>query len=244
MKKILLIASLCFSTLTFAQTYEASTTVGNNNEVSLKVSLDASNSTATFTVTGPSASWFGIGYGTTNMTGYAIMHNVTNIDGGAEKEYNMTGNQAPTAQGTQNLTNVSKNTTGGNITYVYTRALNSGDADDFEFTANEQTIDIAYAIAGGTTFDYHGNSNRGTKKLEFKKLSIEETTGNGIFVNNSIATVGNNQSMDWKMYDLHGRLVKEANNASEFNYQDLANGFYILRASSEKSTSTLKVYKK
>lgn len=146
-----------------AQIRTASTTVGSSNDMDLEVTINDFTGVTSFEVTGPSSKWFAAAFNTTNMNGYAIVHNNS---GGNPVEYTMNGNGAPTLQATQNLQGITSSTSGTEKTFNYTRLNNTGNSDDYTFTTTTSSLNIAYAIGSGASLAYHG-PNRGSATLTF-----------------------------------------------------------------------------
>lgn len=243
MKKILLLASLCVTSITFAQKFEGSVTLGNNDEMEVMISLDQSTSKATFTVTGDTASWFGLGVGTTNMQGYAIMHNVVDKANGDAREYKMSGNTAPAEQASQDLSQTSKTVNGSKVTFVYTRDFDTSDGDDYTFDVTKLTIPLSYAIANGNTFDYHGNGNRGASQIVLKNIGLDEINNQfEILINTDFASISENTDANWNVFDMTGKNVLEVRNANQISFSNLKTGFYILKADVQGTINTRKLY--
>ena len=161
--KTFFIAFSLISGLSYAQIRIASTTVGSGNDMTIDVTINDFTGTTSFEVSGPSSKWFAAAFNTTNMNGYAIVHN---NNGGDPDEYTMNGNGAPTLQVTQNLDNITSSTSGTVKTFEYTRDNNTGNTDDYTFTTTTPSLNIAYAIGSGVNLAYHG-PNRGSAVLTF-----------------------------------------------------------------------------
>ena len=146
-----------------AQIRTASTTVGSSNDMDIEVTINGFTGVTSFEVSGPSSLWFAAAYNTTNMNGYAVVHNNS---GGNPVEYTMNGNGAPTLQTTQNLQNITSSTSGTVKTFNYTRLNDTGNSNDYTFTTSTTSLDIAYAIGSGSSLAYHG-PNRGSATLTF-----------------------------------------------------------------------------
>lgn len=159
-----LLSILFLTSLTsIAQIRTASTTVGSSNDVDIEVTINDFTGVTSFEVSGPSSLWFATAYNTTNMNGYAIVHNNS---GGNPVEYTMNGNGAPTLQTNQNLQNITSSTSGAVKTFNYTRLNNTGNTNDYTFSTTTTSLNIAYAIGSGASLAYHG-PNRGSATLTF-----------------------------------------------------------------------------
>jgi len=161
--KTFIFAFSLISSLSYAQIRTATATVGSGNDMTLDVTINDFTGVTSFEVSGPSSKWFASAFNTSNMNGYA---QVLNNNGGNPVEYTMNGNGAPTLQTTQNLQNITSSTSGTVKTFNYTRANNTGNADDYTFTTSTTSLNIAYAIGSGVNLAYHG-TNRGSSVLTF-----------------------------------------------------------------------------
>jgi hypothetical protein len=76
---------------------------------------------------------------------------------------NLTGYSAPATDAQQNWTITSDQVAGGVRTVIATRALSTGDPNDYTFTAAAGTLSLIWARANTNSFNYayHGNTNRG-----------------------------------------------------------------------------------
>ncbi len=132
--------------------------------VELEITLDDGAEEITFVLRGPDDRWFAWGFGTDGMSGYSL---IVEQDGGVtfhERNLVATGDPgAPQAQ--QDLSLVSSSSAGGVTELVLTRALDTGDANDFLFPAGEGTVELIWGRGGSSgagTLAYHGPQNKGT----------------------------------------------------------------------------------
>lgn len=161
--KTFIFAFSLISSLSYAQIRTASTTVGSGSTMTIDVTINDFTGTTQFEVSGPSSKWFAAAFNTTNMNGYAIVHN---NNGGNPLEYVMSGTSAPTLQTNQDLGSISSSTSGTTKTFNYSRDNNTGNTNDYTFTTATTSLSIAYAIGSGPNLTYHG-PNRGSSTLTF-----------------------------------------------------------------------------
>lgn len=230
MKKHLPIITLLFSFLVFSQS-----TVGNvvvlNGEMTVK--LDTNNTTATLTLTGPSTSWLGLGFGGTSMSTVSDMFIWSST---ANRDYTPSGGTStPSADASQNWTITSDAVTGTTRTIVATRNLVS--AGDFTFTNDATPIQIIANRGSSTTLGYHGfNTNRTVTNITRAVLGV-----NDIKSKEAITLVYPNPAKDFfeikssqtlvsvNVYDATGKMVSNFSAASkEYNVAKLENGIYFL----------------
>jgi hypothetical protein len=181
MKKISSFLLLVVSLTAFAQTYTTGTvTLTSTAGAAMSIKLDVGAS-VTMTLTGPSARWFAVGFDAGSMavgTDVVAVHSagaLTSFDG------NLTGYSAPASDIQQDWTISSNVVAGGVRTVIATRALNTGDLDDYIFTAAPGSISLIWARASSNTFSYayHGNTNRGISSATFTLVPVTPPpTGN------------------------------------------------------------------
>jgi len=190
--KSLFLFFLGFSYLSFAQSFTTGVVnLSSTPGLAMSVKLDIS-SNVTMTLVGPSLRWFALGFGTGNMepeTDVVAVHSagaLTNFDA------KLIGYAAPVADALQNWTITSNQVVSGVRTIVATRPLDTGDANDYAFSAEEGTLSLIWARGSSNSFSYgyHGNSNRGIVNATFTPLITNATLSlqtylDGYYVNGS-----------------------------------------------------------
>ncbi len=151
--------------ITIAQIKTSTINVGNNNEMDITVTVNDNTGKVYFEIAGPSTKWFGAAFNTTDMSGAAYTI-VSNNSAGNPVEYNMNGNQAPTLQTSQDLSNISSSTSSTTKTFVFERSTNTSNTDDYTFTTTTTSLDIAWAVGSGSSLAYH-STNKGTTSMSF-----------------------------------------------------------------------------
>ena len=161
--KSLLFILLLFSQWSFSQTYTTGVVnLSSTAGLSMSVKLDI-NTNVTMTLTGPSGRWFALGFGASAMTAGTDVVGVHALGLLPNFDANLTGYNAPATDAQQNWTITSDQVTSGIRTIIATRALNTGDANDYIFTAGPGTLSLIWARGNTASFSYvyHGNGNRG-----------------------------------------------------------------------------------
>jgi len=181
MKKISLFLLLIVSLTAFSQTYTTGTvTLTSTAGLAMSIKLDV-GANVTMTLTGPSARWFAVGFDAGSMaagTDVVAVHSsgaLTSFDG------NLTGYSAPATDVQQDWSISSNVVAGGVRTVIATRALNTGDVNDYTFSAAPGSISLIWARASSNTFNYayHGNTNRGISSATFTLVPVTPPpTGN------------------------------------------------------------------
>jgi hypothetical protein len=102
----------------------------------------------------------------TNGTDVVGVHSATTL---SAFDCKLTGFAAPVTDAQQNWTITSDVVSAGTRTIIATRALNTGDANDYIFSATPAAISLIWARSGSATFSYsnHGGTNRGITTASF-----------------------------------------------------------------------------
>ena len=175
--KSLFLFFLGFSFLSFAQ---SSTTgivnLSSTPGLAMSVKLDIS-SNVTMTLVGPSDRWFALGFGAQNMEAETDVVAVNSAGTLSSFDAKLIGYAAPVADPLQNWTITSNQVVSGVRTIVATRPLDTGDANDYTFSAEEGTLSLIWARGSSNsfTYGYHGGSNRGVENATFTPLITNAT---------------------------------------------------------------------
>lgn len=146
-----------------AAVWVGSVTSPSTPTVEVEVRVDDVASTVEMTFRGPSNRWFAFGFGSATMSGYTIIAEQTGGLNFYERDMTSIGNPG-VIQPQQDLTLVSDTSAGGTTEFTVTRALNTGDVNDFVFPTSEQVVEVIWArgsFDGATSLAYHGGTNRG-----------------------------------------------------------------------------------
>ena len=173
-KSLVLITLILFSIATEAQIKSGTVSIGSGStQMDLTITMNTNTSVVSYSIEGPASRWFAIGFGASSMStsAYTI---VSNVSSAISKEYNQAYHAAPILQATQNLINVVGTTAGGFKTYTFTRAMNTGDANDFIFTSATSSINIIWAYGATTTMSQH--QSRGTTNIVLSNICNIPTT--------------------------------------------------------------------
>ena len=123
----------------------------------------------TLTLTGPAGRWFALGFNASSMTNGTDVVGVHSAGTLSAFDCKLIGFAAPVTDAQQNWTITSDVVSAGNRTIIATRALNTGDANDYIFPSTPTFISLIWARSGSATFSYsnHGGSNRGIASATF-----------------------------------------------------------------------------
>ena len=249
MKKITFLFYFLATFYSWAQGYSTGTISLNNTAgVAMTAKIDV-NTLVTLTLTGPSNRWFALGFGASSMTaGTDVVVCHANTVALPSFDRYLTGFAAPVSDGTQHWT-VTSNTVSDSVrTIIATRALNTGDANDYTFSSNPNPISLIWAYgstANSYTLSYHGG--RGVTSANF-------TLGNNDFVLSEFMMYPN-PAKDYVtidlsdltsnatvfIYDYLGRLVKKEllnTTSSRLETSNLQKGTYIVKVDSDNGLAS------
>jgi hypothetical protein len=240
MKKIYFaIALFTVITVSMAQTKSSGVeTLGGL--MTLKIDKNATTSTVTVTLTGPSDKWFGIGFNASGemASGTDCLYYATSF-----VDARITGQAAPTIDTTNEWTTSSNTVVGTTRTLVLTRNF-VGGTGDYTFVYNDDVLNVIWAYGSSTSMN--GHQSRGSEALVFTVLGVDDFTAldkitiapnpsNGVFTISK-----NNQTTVSKItvFDINAKVVKVID--SELNFDtttvDLSKfskGVYFLEIANE-----------
>jgi len=221
------------------------------NEYSVKI--DVTSSLVTLTQIMPNDRWYALAFNNSSMLSGDIIAfvNSTNIS-----DRQLGGFGVPAADAVQSWTTISNSVNGTVRTVISTRALNTGEAGDYVFSATAGSINLAAARAGGATFSlgaHNGSANAVTKANYAITLNNNEFDLNSFTIypnpSTSATTIKLPSNIDKavvKIYDNLGRVVKNQSITNIDNIvttSDLTTGSYIVvvRTDYGNATKTLLV---
>ncbi len=170
--KSLFLFFLGFSYLSFAQSFTTGVVnLSSTPGLAMSVKLDI-GSNITMTLVGPSGRWFALGFGAGNMEPETDVVGVHSAGTLSNFDAKLIGYAAPLADALQNWTITSDQVVSGVRTIVATRPLDTGDANDYTFLAEEGSLSLIWARGSSNsfTYGYHGGSNRGVINATFTPL--------------------------------------------------------------------------
>ncbi|MFM7006890.1 MAG: DOMON domain-containing protein [Flavobacteriales bacterium] len=166
MKKTILLCAFLLVLLlpsTYAQSYTTGVVnLSSTAGLAMTAKIDITTQ-VTLTLTGPSGRWFALGFNASSMTNGTDVVGVHSAGTLSAFDCKLTGFSAPVTDAQQNWTITSDVVNAGTRTIIATRALNTGDANDYVFPATPTAISLIWARSGSATYSYsnHGSSNRG-----------------------------------------------------------------------------------
>lgn len=253
MKKITFsLFTLIFAATLFGQTYSTGTITFPAPLSLYSVKIDVTSTLVTLTQTMPSDRWYSLAFnngGSMDAGDVVVFINTTNIS-----DRNLIGYQVPPADTVQSWTTTSNTVVGSTRTVVSTRALNTGEPNDYIFSASAGSINLACsrASSAGFTLASHGGLGNAVSTANY-----QVTLANNDFEINdfkmypnpargftTIELPTNLESGVVKIYDALGRVVKSQSITStenQINTSDLNSGTYmvVLRTDYGNATKSL-----
>lgn len=249
MKKITLnlLSLFCVAT-TFGQTFST----GNIQLFpEYTVKIDVTATLVTLTQTMPSDRWYSLAFDNNSMTAGDIVAyiNTTNIS-----DRQLAGFQVPTADATQSWTTIANTDVSNVRTVVSTRALNTGEAGDYVFSASAGSINLACSRSSSASFTLqaHGGSANAVstatygitlanENFDLSSLKLFPNPAKGL---TSIELPANVNEAQVKIYDALGRVVRNETITTvknKINIADLKTGSYlvVVRTDYGNATKTL-----
>lgn len=249
MKKITLLFYLLSSCYITAQGYSTGTINLNSTAgVAMTAKIDVATN-VTLRLTGPSDRWFALGFGATSMTAgtdVVVCHaNTTTLP---SFDRYLTGFSAPVTDGTQHWT-ITSNTVSGTVrTITATRALNTGDANDYIFSSTPNNISFIWAYgstANSYSLTYHGgrgvasaNFTLGSEDFLLAQFKMYPNPSNDFI---TIELPDGISSAEVFIYDYLGRVVMKESldvTSSKIVTSNLQKGTYIVKVASENGLAT------
>ena len=249
MKKTLLILFLITSSSLFAQSFSTGTQTLSSG-LTANINIDNDTGTTTLTLAGPSNKWFGIGFGNSNMNGTDIFM----TDGSSILDAYSTSNGQPQADSSQesgDWTLVSNTVSSGTRTIVATRANDTGNSNDYTFSASAGSLTVIWAIGSSTTYAYH--SIRGATALSVSLGISENNLLSFEMYPNPVSDVLNIQlptgteKAEVSVFDYTGRLVSSktiSSNDTAIDVQKISKGIYMIRVAANNKIGVQRFIKK
>jgi len=249
MKKITFLFYFLATFYSWAQGYSTGTISLNNTAgVAMTAKIDV-NTLVTLTLTGPSNRWFALGFGASSMTaGTDVVVCHANTVALPSFDRYLTGFAAPVSDGTQHWT-VTSNTVSGSVrTIIATRALSTGDVNDYTFSSNPNPISLIWAYgstANSYTLSYHGgrgvtaaNFTLGTNDFVLSEFKMYPNPAKD-YVTIDLSDLTSNATVF--IYDYLGRLVKKEllnTTSSRIETSNLQKRTYIVKVDSDNGLAS------
>jgi hypothetical protein len=163
MKKITFLLLFLTANLMLAQTWTTGqVTLDAGDNFTVQYDINVGTSTVTMTMIGNQNVWLAVAPGVAAGNGMGNAgDDVASYSSAGLQDRNMPAGTGTPATDSNEWTLVSDNTAGGLVTVIATRAIDTGNADDFVFPTSAQALPILWAHGNGSTaFGYHGFGNK------------------------------------------------------------------------------------
>ena len=248
MKKTLLILFLITSSTLFAQSFSTGTQTLSDG-FTTSINIDNDTGTTTLMLAGPSNKWFGIGFGNSNMNGTDIL--MTNGSSTLRDAYS-TSNGTPQAEASQDWILEVNSVVNGTRTIVASRANNTGDSNDYVFSASAGSLSVIYAVGSSTTYGYHGNSRSATVLSVSLGISENNLLNFEMYPNPvsdalNIQLPTGTEKAEVSVFDYTGRLVSSkiiSSNDTAIDVQKISKGIYMIRVAANNKIGVQRFIKK
>ena len=253
MKKITFVLILLITSFGFAQNVSTGV-VTLASDFTVKFDVNGSTNKVTMTMVGPSNVWLAVALnvnlGNSMGTGGedVILYDSTGL-----KDRNLTGSfSEPTVDASQDWTSSSNTITSGVRTIVATRALNTGDSNDYIFTTNSTSLPLLWAKGSNSlTLSQHTSANRGGTP---STLGTETITAlpefkvypNPVDLELNVEFPASIQKASVSVYSVLGTLVFQSEMDqwnSKINTSEWSSGVFIMNISSGDFSQTKRIIK-
>ncbi|MEM6720585.1 MAG: T9SS type A sorting domain-containing protein [Bacteroidota bacterium] len=239
MKKITFFILLLTTSFCMGQAWSTGV-VTLDTDFTVQFDVDSSTGLVTMTMVGPSGRWLGVGPGIAsgNSMGNAGDDAIVFTSAGLQDRNMQSGNGQPNLDASQDWTLVTNNVAGSTRTVVATRAINTGDPNDFVFPTSAGLLPILWAKGGSTSFGYHTGGRGGTMAnltLGVGDLSFAARftmSPNPSDSNFTLAMPNNNGSATVEVYNMLGAKVLTQNLEGQNNSIDASSwntGIYLVK---------------
>ena len=251
MKKTLLILFLITSSSLFAQSFSTGTQTLSSG-LTTSINIDNDTGTTTLMLAGPSNKWFGIGFGNSNMNGTDIfMTNGSSIRDAYSTSTSGTP-QADSSPESGDWTLVSNTVSSGTRTIVATRANDTGNSNDYTFSASAGSLTVIWAIGASSQYS-SGHSNRSATTLSVSLGISENNLLSFEMYPNPVSDLLNIQlptgteKAEVSVFDYTGRLVSSktiSSNDTAIDVQKISKGIYMIRVAANNKIGVQRFIKK
>ena len=250
MKKITFILILLITSFGFAQTVSTGV-VTLASDFTVQFDVNGATNKVTMTMVGPSNVWLAVALNTN--TGNSMGsggEDVILYDSTGLKDRNLTGNQnAPSVDASQDWTSLSNTISGGVRTIVATRALNTGDSNDYAFTTSSTSLPLLWAKGSSLNLAYHGSRGGAVSTLSTETISALPEFNvypNPTDLELNVEFPASIQKASVSVYNVLGSLVLQTE-LDQFNSKIITSewnsGVYIMNINTSNFSQTKRIIK-
>ena len=251
MKKITFILFLLMASFGFAQhvsTGEVTLTTG----FTVQFDVNGTTNLVTMTMVGPADSWLGVALNTNSGNSMGSGgEDVILYDSTGLKDRNLTGGtNAPNVDSSQDWTESSNTVNSGVRTIVATRALNTGDSNDYVFTTTGGTsLPMLWAKGSSLNLVYHASRGGAASTLGTETIALApefQVYPNPVDLELNVQFPASIQKANIAVYSVLGSLVYQAEMDqwnSKINTSQWNAGVYIMNISTLDFSQTKRIIK-
>ncbi len=212
--------------------------------------IDVTATEVTLILGAPINRWLGIGFNATSM--FSGMDGVI-FDGTNLTDRNFTGGYSEPNMDTNQdwtVTNIDLTTQVGGVIVTATRALNTGEANDYVFNLTDTSINLIWAMGSSYTIAQHSlrgiTSSGFTLGVDNFSLSKFKISPNPVTSEFNVELPSTIELADLEVYDVLGKMIY-ASQVSNFNSSidssSWHNGIYLVRVISGDVSQTKRIIK-
>ena len=249
MKKITFILSLLISSFGFAQNVSTGV-VTLASDFTVQFDVNGTTNLVTMTMVGPENIWLAVALDATSMGSSGA--DVILFDSTGLKDRYLSGYSQPSVDATQNWSSPTITTNGGVSTIVATRALNTGDTNDYVFSTTNTTLSLIWAKGNSLTLGQHTPANRGgiTSTLGTAEIAVMpefDVYPNPADLELNVKFPASIQKATVAVYSVLGSLVFQAEMDqwnSKINTSEWSSGIFIVNINTPDFSQTKRIIKK
>lgn len=251
MKKITFMICLLITSFGFAQNVSTGL-VTLTTGFTVQFDVNGTTNIVTMTMVGPSDKWLGVALNVNSGNGMGFGgEDVIIYSGSNLSDRNFTGStNAPNIDASQDWTESSNSVTNNVRTIVATRALNTGDSNDYVFTTTSGTgLPLLWAIGNNLTLAQHAARGAEPSTLGTETLALTpefEVYPNPVDLELNVQFPVSIQKANIAVYSVLGTLVFQADMDqwnSKINISEWSSGVFIMNISSGDFSQTKRIIK-
>lgn len=251
MKKITFMICVLITSFGFAQNVSTGL-VTLTTGFTVQFDVNGTSNIVTMTMVGPSDKWLGVALNVNSGNGMGFGgEDVIIYSGSNLSDRNFTGStNAPNIDASQDWTESSNSVTNNVRTIVATRALNTGDSNDYVFTTTSGTgLPLLWAIGNNLTLAQHAARGAEPSTLGTETLALTpefEVYPNPVDLELNVQFPVSIQKANIAVYSVLGTLVFQADMDqwnSKINISEWSSGVFIMNISSGDFSQTKRIIK-
>lgn len=171
MNKFLSLVFLCLSNICLGQVLNGTATLSSSNNMTADITVDVPQNEVTIVLTGTNNTWFGFGFGGTQMFN---RYSVITTGAGAVSERKL-GNHSSGTSLSSSLTSVNTTVSGSIRTVTIKRPIAGLNSNYFSFPTSPGSFMMIWAKGNGTNLANHGGGNRGSGMITLSNTCVSST---------------------------------------------------------------------